>query len=44
MNKDKEPIIEFCTNCFGTKPCWCHKKNYIKTWKFVFDALKRLKP
>ena len=35
--------IKYCVNCFGTYPCWCQNKKYVKTWKFIYEAIKRLK-
>ena len=42
--ENKEEIVEYCVNCNGLKPCWCKNPKYIKTWKFVYDAMMSCKP
>lgn len=45
LNKEiKEEEIKYCKNCFGYEPCLCNNKEYIKTWKFVYDAFRSCKP
>ena len=40
----EEDEIKFCKNCFGYEPCLCNKKEYVKTWKFVYEAMLSCKP
>ena len=42
--ENKDNIVEYCKNCHGLKPCWCENKDYLEMWKFVYEALKKLKP
>lgn len=40
----KEDEIRFCKHCLGYEPCFCDKKEYVKTWKFVYNAFINCKP
>ena len=43
QNKDEINKVEYCKSCFGLKPCWCDKHDYVKTWDFVYWAFKNCK-
>ena len=43
LNEDKEGIIEYCKNCFGTRECYCENPQYVKTWDFIYWIFKKLK-
>ena len=39
----EENVVSYCKNCFGLEPCLCDKKEYVKTWDFVYWVFKKCK-
>lgn len=37
-------VVYICPYCLGTEPCWCGNKEYIRMWKFVYEAFISCKP
>ena len=41
LNDDE---ILYCKNCFGYEPCFCENKEYVKTWRFVYELMMNCNP